>query len=85
MRAVAKAAPEPRAILRAWLPFKQAVGVTSVRTASDYAQARATIDALIEEIGDDEAHPLADVLDYLADRVKVYEDAQVHIPGRGAA
>jgi HTH-type transcriptional regulator / antitoxin HigA len=36
----------------------------------DYAQARATIDALLDEIGDDERHPLADVLDYLADHVK---------------
>lgn len=80
MRATAKASPEPQAILRAWLPFKRAVGVTSVRTARDYARARATIDALIDEIGDDEDHPLADVLDYLGDRVKAYEDARVEIP-----
>ena len=51
-----KAAPEPQAILRAWMPFKKAVGVTSVRTEGDYAQARATIEALIDEIGEDENH-----------------------------
>jgi len=75
-----KAVPEPQAILRAWIPFKDAVGVTSVRTEQDYAQARATIEVLLEEIGDDENHPLADVLDYLSDQVEAYEDERYAIP-----
>jgi HTH-type transcriptional regulator/antitoxin HigA len=75
-----KAVPEPQAILRAWMPFKEVVGVTSVRTEDDYAQARATIDVLVEEVGDNEDHPLADVLDYLADQVKSYEDEHFPIP-----
>ena len=77
---ILKAVPEPQAILRAWLPFKQIVGVTSVHTEGDYAQARATIDALLEEIGDNQSHPLTDVLDYLADQVKAYEDENFQIP-----
>lgn len=56
-----KRVPELQAILRAWTPFKELVGVTSVRTEADYAQACATIDVLIDEIGDDENHPLAEV------------------------
>lgn len=75
-----KAVPEPRAILEAWMPFKQLIGVTSIRTEEDYLQARATIDALLGEIGDDETHPLADVLDYLASQAKAYEDENLHIP-----
>ena len=75
-----KAVPEPQAILRAWIPFKKLVGVTSVRTEDDYKQARATIDVLVEEVGDNEDHPLAEVLDYLADRVKAYEDEHFPIP-----
>ena len=75
-----KAVPETQAILRAWMSFKQLVGVTSVRTKKDYAQARATIDALLDEVGDNENHPLADVLDYLADQVKAYEDENFQIP-----
>lgn len=75
-----KAAPEAQAILRAWLPFKQIIGVTSVRNKKDYAQARATIDTLLDEIGDNENHPLADVLDYLANQVKAYEDENFQIP-----
>ena len=80
MRHVLKAVPEPQAILRAWMPFKKLLGVTSVRTEEDYAQARATIDTLLDEVGDNESHPLADVLDYLADQVKAYEDENVQIP-----
>lgn len=77
----ARSAPtRPQAILRAWIPFKEAVGVTSVRTEEDYAQARATIEILLDEIGDDESHPLADVLDYLADRVAAYEEEHAPIP-----
>jgi HTH-type transcriptional regulator/antitoxin HigA len=75
-----KAVPEPQAILRAWIPFKEVVGVTSVRTEEDYAQARATIEVLLDEIGDNEKHALADVLDYLADQVAAYEEEHFPIP-----
>ncbi len=75
-----KAVPEPQAILRAWMPFKEIIGVTSVRTMKDYAQARATIEVLLDEVGDNENHPLVDVLDYLADQVKVFEDENFQIP-----
>ncbi len=72
--------PAPQAILQAWMPFKNLVGVTSVHTAEDYARANATIDVLLEEIGDNENHPLAEVLDYLADQVRAYENEHVSIP-----
>lgn len=72
--------PAPQAILQAWLPFKELVGVTSVHGDEDYARAHATIDALLDEIGDDESHPLAEVLDYFADQVRAYEDERVSIP-----
>ncbi len=75
-----KVVPEPQTILRAWLPFKEAIGVTVVHTEADYSQARATIDALLDEIGDNETHPLVDVLDYLADQVKAYEEDHFKIP-----
>jgi HTH-type transcriptional regulator/antitoxin HigA len=80
MNSVLAPIPEPQAILRAWLPFKQAIGVTAVRTEAEYRRALATLEVLLEVVGDDEAHPLAEVLDYLADRVKSYEDARCAIP-----
>lgn len=66
--------------LQAWLPFKELIGVTGVHCEEDYAQACATIEVLLDEIRDDEDHPLADVLDYLSDQVKAYEDENVVIP-----
>ena len=80
MRNALKAVPKPREILQAWMPFKRLIGVTSVRTKQDYAQVRVTIDALLDEVGDDEDHPLAEVLYYLADQVKAYEDEHFQIP-----
>ena len=71
--------PDPKEILKAWKPFKEALGVTSVRSEREYARARATMDALLDEIGDDERHPLAEVLDYLADRIRAYEEEHVRI------
>ena len=80
MKQIDMRVPEPQAILQAWMPFKQTIGVTSVHNEEEYAQATATIDVLLNEIGDDENHPLADVLDYLSDQVKAYEDRHFSIP-----
>jgi HTH-type transcriptional regulator/antitoxin HigA len=77
---VAENTPKPQAILQAWMPFKAAVGVTRIRNEADYAQTCATVEALLDEIGDDEEHPLAEVLDFLADQIKAYEDGHFTIP-----
>jgi HTH-type transcriptional regulator/antitoxin HigA len=80
MTYMSMAIPEPKAIFQVWMPFKELIGVTSVRTEADYERARAIMDTLLEEIGEDEDHPLADVVDYLADLVKAYEDEHYPIP-----
>ena len=48
--------------------------VTVVRSKHEHVHATATINALLDAIGDNESHPLVEVLDYLADQVKAYED-----------
>jgi HTH-type transcriptional regulator/antitoxin HigA len=80
MRTTQTETSKTQAILQAWMPFKEAIGVTSVHTEKDYERATQTIDVLLDEIGDDEDHPLADVLDFLADQVKAYEDERFSIP-----
>src|ERR1051326_1823483 len=72
--------PEPHAISQAWERLRDVVGVTSVRNEHDYQQALAVIRALLDEIGENESHPLADLLDYLAEQVKAYEDEHYQIP-----
>jgi HTH-type transcriptional regulator/antitoxin HigA len=72
--------PDIKEISQAWTSFRKLVGVTSVRTENDYKRARAIIDALLDIVGDDGEHPLADMLDYFADQVEKYEDEHFPIP-----
>jgi HTH-type transcriptional regulator / antitoxin HigA len=53
---------------------------TDIRTARDYKRACAVMDQLLDEVGEDEKHPLADVLDYLSNQVETYEADHVKIP-----
>ncbi len=55
-------------------------GLACVRTPDDHQRALAVIDVLLDEVGEDETHPLAEVLDYLANQVKSYEDENTVIP-----
>lgn len=72
--------PATQDILSAWTPFRELVGVTVVRSAADHARASALIDKLLRDIGDDENHPLADVLDFLSEQVMAWEAEHVAIP-----
>jgi HTH-type transcriptional regulator / antitoxin HigA len=72
--------PAPEAILEAWRPFKEVIGVTSVRTEEDYNRAMSLINSLLDVIKGDEDHPLADVLNYLSDLVIPYEEEHHPIP-----
>jgi HTH-type transcriptional regulator / antitoxin HigA len=72
--------PAPEAILEAWRPFKEVIGVTSVRTEEDYNRAMSLINSLLDVIKGDEDHPLADVLNYLSDLVIPYEEEHYPIP-----
>ncbi|HAT51561.1 MAG: transcriptional regulator [Nitrospirae bacterium] len=72
--------PDPQAILQAWMPFKQIVGVTSVHSREEYERAHAMIDTLLKAIGDQEGHPLAEWLDLISDQVRAYEEENFPIP-----
>jgi HTH-type transcriptional regulator / antitoxin HigA len=67
-------------LLKAWKPFREVLGFSAIDTAKDYKRASAVMDQLLNEIGEDENHPLADVLDYLANQIVVYEAEHTNIP-----
>jgi HTH-type transcriptional regulator / antitoxin HigA len=71
---------ESAALIKAWLPFRKALGFSSLRTQRDYKRAMTLIDMLVDEIGEDESHPLADLLDHLSSLVVAYESANVEVP-----
>lgn len=50
------------------------------RRLQDYRRASATIDALVGEIGEDESHPLAELLDLLASQTEAWEAHRLSLP-----
>jgi HTH-type transcriptional regulator/antitoxin HigA len=72
--------PAPQTILEAWKPFREVIGITSVRTEEEYDRAIALIHSIVDVIGGDESHPLAEVLNYLGDLVIPYEEERFAIP-----
>jgi len=62
-------------ILPAWKGLrKSAPYFGPVRNERDYARMQSLMDQLLEEVGDDEDHPLADLLDLVSVLVGQYED-----------
>jgi HTH-type transcriptional regulator / antitoxin HigA len=72
------ARPTPEALLAAWLPFRNLIGGFEIKTADDYARALAQVENLLDHIGAEEDHPLAELLDILGTQMARYE-AQ-HVP-----
>jgi HTH-type transcriptional regulator/antitoxin HigA len=52
----------------------------SIRTDSEYEQAVERLNALIDEIGTDEEHPLYELLDTLGTLIHAYEEKHCPIP-----
>src|SRR4030067_1881 len=51
-----------------------------LRTKKDYARATEMLDAILDEIGEDEKHPFAELADALGVFVEKYEAEHVRIP-----
>lgn len=59
----------------------RAIGpLLTIRTEQDYAAAVERLGSLLDEIGDDEQHPLYGLLDTLGTLVHAYEEEHVPIP-----
>ena len=68
------------AVLKAWIPFRDAIGITVVQTAEDYEKAMAIINSLLDIVGNDENHPYAELLYYVTNLVEPYEEEHFPIP-----
>lgn len=65
----------------AWTAFAKSVGgVLPVRTERQYRRSVRLMKALLDIVGADESHPLAGLLDMLADLVGAYEAREVPMP-----
>ena len=60
--------------------LRAVVPLGTLRTKKDYARATAMLDKILDEIGEDEKHPLAELADALGVFVEKYESEHVRIP-----
>jgi HTH-type transcriptional regulator / antitoxin HigA len=67
-------------LLKTWKPFRDVLGFSAIQTASDYKRATAVMNQLLDEVGENENHPLAEILDYLANQITSYEEDHADIP-----
>jgi HTH-type transcriptional regulator/antitoxin HigA len=63
-------------VTKAWPPISRAVRVP--RTDADYRDLVRLLDELTDEVGEDENHPLASLMDVLGVLIEKYEDE--HVP-----
>ena len=66
---------ELQEVTKAWPPISRAVRVP--HTEKDYRQLVELLDRLTDEVGEDENHPLASLMDVLGVLIEKYEDEQV--------
>ncbi len=60
--------------------LRAVVPLGTLRTKKDYAHATDMLDAILDEIGEDEKHPYAELADALAVFVEKYEAEHVRVP-----
>jgi HTH-type transcriptional regulator/antitoxin HigA len=62
-------------VTKAWPPISRAIRVP--HTEADYRDLVELLDRIIDEVGEDENHPLASLMDVLGVLIQKYEDENV--------
>ena len=75
------AVPDAAAVQAAWVTLERSVGpLAAIRSKREYERKRKLMNALLDEIGGDERHPLAGLLDLLGELVAAYEAREAAMP-----
>jgi HTH-type transcriptional regulator / antitoxin HigA len=69
-----------RRIAAAWGRLRDETRIGVIRSDSEYERMVKLLDRLVDEVGDDETHPLCGLLDLVASLIERYEAANVVIP-----
>lgn len=64
-------------LLPAWEQFRSATDIAPIRDEAHYSRMSAMLEALLDEVGSDEGHPLMGLVDIVGDLIAGYE-AQHH-------
>ena len=72
---------DTRAMQAAWATLERNVGpLAAIRSKREYERKRKLLNALLDETGGDERHPLASLLDLLGDLVAAFEARETLLP-----
>jgi HTH-type transcriptional regulator / antitoxin HigA len=75
MEGIAMSTLELEQVTKAWPPLARSVRVP--HTEQEYTELVELLDHLTDEVGEDENHPLASLMDVLGVLIEKYEDEQV--------
>jgi HTH-type transcriptional regulator/antitoxin HigA len=78
-------ANEMRDVIRDYRRLRAVVPLGTLRTKKEYDRAVQLLDEIIDEIGEDEKHPLAELAEAVSVFVEKYEEQHVQVPGAGPA
>lgn len=67
-------------LVQAWQALQRLVPISAIRTESQYDSAVETLNGLIDLVGNDETHPLFDMLETLGVLIQTYEDRSERDP-----
>ena len=75
MEKISMSVVELEKVTKAWPPISRAVRVP--HTDEDYRELVELLDRVTDEVGEDENHPLASLMDVLGVLIEKYEDERV--------
>ena len=71
---------EMKEIMREYRRLRAVVPLGSLRTKKEYERAVEMLDAILDEIGEDEKHPMAELADAISVFVERYENEHMALP-----
>ena len=81
MSASSKAArSEMNGIAAAWNQLRDKTHIAVIRSEAEYDRMSRLLDMLVDEVGDDESHALASLMDVVGNLVEQYEASEVSLP-----
>ncbi|MGH9894270.1 MAG: helix-turn-helix domain-containing protein [bacterium] len=77
--------PKPKgrdldSVAQAWEALRDSSGIGPIRNEADYDERVALLNSLIDTVRDDEAHPLAGLMEIVGDLVENYENTYYSMP-----
>lgn len=67
-------------LAKAWATLQQHAVLRPIRNQADFKRVHALTDALADEVGDDESHPLFSMLELTMELIQRWEEEHVAIP-----